>query len=58
MQEQSSPSLEWRMPGMRIVFESQAAVGWFAVFMLFVGLPALVLLVREVILSIGAVIAH
>jgi len=43
---------------MRIVFESQAAVGWFAVFMLFVGLPALVLLVREVILSIGAVIAH
>lgn len=53
MREQSSSNLEWRMPGVRIVFESQAAVGWFVVFMIFVGLPALVLFVRELFLSLG-----
>jgi hypothetical protein len=41
---------------MRIVFESQAAIGWFVVFMIFVGLPALVLYAREVIASLGDVV--
>jgi len=41
---------------MRLVFESQAAIGWFVVFMIFVGLPALILYAREVIVSLGDVV--
>jgi hypothetical protein len=56
MHEQSSPEHEWPLPGMRIVFTSRAAESWFIVFNLFVGLPALVLFAREVIIAIGGLL--
>ena len=54
MHEQSSH--EWQLPGMRITFTSRGAESWFVLFTLFVVLPALTLLAREIVLLIGDVL--
>jgi hypothetical protein len=38
---------------MRVVFDSRSAESWFVLFVLFIGLPALTLLAREIVLVIG-----